>query len=146
MKNEYLSLIKSIEDSVEKLKDDLYDQISHYNKYYYDNDNDFEDIMLDFHNNFNYDKDRLHYSKDSAPKYLIDSLEETFQKLNNLFLEESKFAEKVQAMKEDGDYEDIEEYEDTHELYEIGEDEVCSDQMHIIWNKIGILRFYQRVF
>jgi hypothetical protein len=141
MKNEYLSLIRSIEDYVEKLKDDLYDQISHYNKYYYDND--FEDIMLDFDNNFNYDKDRLLYSKNSAPKYLIDSLEETFQKLNNLFLEESKFAEKVQAMKEDGDYEDIEEYEDTHELYEIGEDEVCSDQMHIIWNKIGILRFYQ---
>lgn len=144
MKNEYLSLIRSIEDSVEKLKDDLYDQISHYNKNYYDND--FEDIMLDFDNNFNYDKDRLLYSKDSAPKYLIDSLEETFQKLNNIFLEESKFAEKIQAMREGGDYEDIEDHEDTHELYEIGEDEVCSDQMHIIWNKIGILRLYQRVY
>lgn len=144
MKNEYLSLIKSIEDSVEKLKEDLYNQINHYNSYYYDND--FEDIMLDFDNHFNYDKDRLYCSKNCAPRHLIDSLEETFQKLNNIFLEESKFAEKVQAMKEDGDYEDIEEYEDTHELYEIGEDEVCSDQMHIIWNKIGILRLYQRVY
>jgi hypothetical protein len=131
-KIQYQASLDQLKVYVSDLFDDLERQIQ-YNEEQSSLLNNFANILNDFETDFEYDLESLSRFDDVPPDHCLDLLQESFQKLNDNWLEEQRRLNSLLEEEEEGCYSDYQ-----------GSDELCSDILHNVWSWIQQYKFENR--